>query len=299
MESTTTDLIDDLFFQEGSGLENQHVSAVGALANRQGFSAELTRTVKDQFSQKLDRIMSELYPQGGIERTPFYERPVNAGTERHQSREQPGQTTKLYQARFQFPPRSLVVPSAVLTNANDTPNTPDGDEPEFSLATRDSPKANMNQTQLLSHIIARQVTDDTKVNATIPDGALPGDALAAASSQGPRRKKVKHAPKLKKSIISGSNIDYKPSSLCHICGRKETTDFGICSNFTIQACKKVLYTKCVMIYEHVPCGPTGPVLDVEKYPRHMLRSRACSHCRNTCPERAKCNTNKAINKLQS
>lgn len=322
-ETATADLIDDLFYMERSGLENQYASAVDAPPNQQGFSAGLSKSADEQLSEKLDQLISAFYPQSDLEHTPPDESSVDVrATEIDPSREHSEPTANVHRAGFHFPPQSLVTTSAVRTITNDASTTLEGDEQESSPATRALPKAlqpgmvtvpeglyffpsdllclpNTDPTQLLSHIISCRVPNENEMNVTVPDGAPVEDEAEAASSQSPPRKRVKHAPKLKESIAARSNVDYKPSSHCHICGRKENTDFAICLNFMIQACKKVLCTKCVMIYENEPCGPTGPVLDGETYPRHMLSARACPHCRNTCPERAKCNRNKAMNKLQS
>eukprot|EP00177_Eucheuma_denticulatum_P002431 GFKZ01004371.1.p1 GENE.GFKZ01004371.1~~GFKZ01004371.1.p1 ORF type:complete len:511 (-),score=30.84 GFKZ01004371.1:181-1713(-) len=68
------------------------------------------------------------------------------------------------------------------------------------------------------------------------------------------------------------------SHYCHICGRKSRIEFGRCQNVNLGLCRKVICEKCLLLYE----------------PQHLKRALSnsedwtCTHCRNECPQVARC-----------
>lgn len=69
-----------------------------------------------------------------------------------------------------------------------------------------------------------------------------------------------------------------PSRYCHICGRNSRIEFGQCNNFKLGLCRKVICEKCLILYE-----PNS-----RDYALNPNSDWECTHCRQECPERARC-----------
>lgn len=69
-----------------------------------------------------------------------------------------------------------------------------------------------------------------------------------------------------------------PSHYCHICGRNSRIEFAKCHNLRLGLCRKVICEKCLILYE-----PESRSLALD--PNSDWK---CTHCREKCPERARC-----------
>lgn len=70
-----------------------------------------------------------------------------------------------------------------------------------------------------------------------------------------------------------------PSKYCHVCGRSaKTVSVALCGNNKIGLCRKVVCDKCLLMHQRESW-------EAAKQPNSTW---TCMHCRNECPERARC-----------
>lgn len=69
-----------------------------------------------------------------------------------------------------------------------------------------------------------------------------------------------------------------PSHYCHICGRNSRIEFAKCYNLNLGLCRKVICEKCLILYEP----------DSRDHALDPNSDWNCTHCREKCPERARC-----------
>jgi len=122
--------------------------------------------------------------------------------------------------------------------------------------------------------------------------------VAGASSRGrPRVREMKHLPdrnptscapaapvQMSSSAApSAAKLRYSkgaaPSKYCHVCGRSaKTVSVALCGNNRLGLCRKVVCDKCLLMHQRESW-------DLAK---SAGAGWICMHCRNKCPERARC-----------
>lgn len=70
-----------------------------------------------------------------------------------------------------------------------------------------------------------------------------------------------------------------PSKYCHVCGRSaKTVSVALCGNNRLGLCRKVVCDKCLLMHQR----------DSWEMAKRADAGWICMHCRNQCPERARC-----------
>lgn len=320
--SPGSDLVDDLFYQERSALETQYMSAIESLKQQNDFYNELLRAGEKPMSEP-DVLSGRNKPRSDIMLVSDNDH-LNSPSRNNNYAQVPGLPTTTHQAAFHAPSHKLVASLETQHIAESAQVKYHGSEPESFRRKRKSPSSqnppmiiiqegfyflpndvfslpSTNASDLLSEIISRRLTNDQNANLTLGKASDWDDACHEEKQSGhePARKRVKRSPSRAEDISSRCYVLSEPSSHCHICGRKGKCQLALCANYMLNTCKKVLCTKCVLLFGNETCRPNGPPLDTERFPLHVLSSGACPHCLNTCPARAKCIKYQAINKLRS
>lgn len=120
------------------------------------------------------------------------------------------------------------------------------------------------------------------------DTIVPISHSIAASRGRPRVREMKHVPlgSMNGNTSAPSTtakLRYSkgaaPSKYCHVCGRSaKTVSVALCGNNRLGLCRKVVCDKCLLMHQR----------DSWELAKREGGGWICMHCRNQCPERARC-----------
>lgn len=132
-------------------------------------------------------------------------------------------------------------------------------------------------------LIQEQITDQDSLHAHSNSSVLSNPSIDRGQYRGyensyPLSRATSTPTEGQRSSRNRYSKGAAPSHYCHICGRNSRIEFGKCHNLKLGLCRKVICEKCLILYEP---DSRDDALDPNS-------DWKCTHCREKCPERARC-----------